>query len=598
VSATLDRTFADRVTAFVDAYFRLDPVTASSIGDHRFDDRWPDLTDAGRAERLAFVDHWTTEVQANTEALSREELADRDLLLMELDSMRFRDTDLREERWDTLSWIYLLGSGLFPLLAREFAPLATRLGSVCGRLERMPALLDAARDQLVGHGDRPVARLHAETALKQLPGIGELAGEALTAGEAAAPADPAVAALLPRLRDAVETAKATLSAFESYLRDELIPKAEGEGRLGPELFAAKLRHTLRSDLAPDEVLDRAEREYAAVRAEMIRIARDLWPTWIPDRPPPTAASAGSEAAAESETVRAVLDAIAQQHQRPEDLLEFCQVELARIQAFCREHDVVGLADEPLKIMWTPVFLRAFGGAMLDAPGPLDKKEKAFFCITPVPDDWTPEQAESYLREDNDRMLRVLTIHEAVPGHYLQCVYANRCPSLPRTILWSGVFAEGWAVYVTQVMMDLGYGAEDPALMLVHWKFYLRACTNAIIDTRIHAGSMTEDEAVSLMVEGGFQEEAEARNKWNRARLSSTQLSTYFVGSVEFWDIERAARKRAATAPGDLRGAEVVPEPRVVGGFGDTPGFVYRDHLEAVMSHGSPPIPILRRLLFD
>ena len=162
--------------------------------------------------------------------------------------------------------------------------------------------------------------------------------------------------------------------------------------------------------------------------------------------------------------------------------------------------------------------------MLDSPGPLDKGQKAFFSITPIPDDWTAEQAESYLREDNDRMLRLLTIHEAVPGHYLQGVYANRCPSIARTIFGSGVFAEGWAVYVTQVMIDVGYGADDPALLLTHWKFYLRAVTNAIIDVGIHTAGMTEDEAVSLMVDGGFQEEAEARAKYDRARLSSTQLS--------------------------------------------------------------------------
>jgi uncharacterized protein (DUF885 family) len=177
------------------------------------------------------------------------------------------------------------------------------------------------------------------------------------------------------------------------------------------------------------------------------------------------------------------------------------------------------------------------------------------------------------------------------------VYAHRDPSLARTILWSGVFAEGWAVYVTQVMMDLGYGADDPALLLAHWKYYLRAVTNAIIDVRIHTSGMTEDEAMGLMVDGGFQEASEARNKWVRARLTSTQLSTYFVGSSLFWEIELEARRRAAVAAGDPRGAAAVPEPRVVGDLGDTPGFRYRDHLERVIGHGSPPIPVLRTLLF-
>jgi hypothetical protein len=146
------------------------------------------------------------------------------------------------------------------------------------------------------------------------------------------------------------------------------------------------------------------------------------------------------------------------------------------------------------------------------------------------------------------------------------------------------------------MMDLGYGADDPALMLAHWKYYLRAATNAIIDVRIHSHAMTEEEAIALMVDGGFQEEAEARAKYNRARLTSAQLSTYFAGSMAFWELEREVRRRAAVGSGDPRGEAAVPEPRVVGGFGDTPGFAYRRHLEACISYGSPPLPLLRRVL--
>ncbi len=263
--------------------------------------------------------------------------------------------------------------------------------------------------------------------------------------------------------------------------------------------------------------------------------------------------------------------------------------------------MVGLVDEPLDIRWTPLFLRAFGGAMLDSPGPLDKGQASFFAITPIPDDFTPEQAESYLREDNDRMLRVLTIHEAVPGHYLQGAYANRCPSLARAVFWSGLFAEGWAVYVTQVMIDAGYGADDPGLLLTHWKFYLRAALNAIIDVRIHAGEsyggpMTEDEAVSLMVDGGFQEESEARNKYNRARLSSTQLSTYFVGSMALWELERDVRRRLAAASGDPAGTGSVVERDIPGGFGPTPGFNQRRHLEEVLAHGTLAPSLLRELV--
>jgi len=578
--------FTSRIDEFLAGFFRLNPTYATAMGEHAHDARWPDMTAEGRAAQLAFIDRWLAELRA-LDTLGEDDAIDRDLLIGELEAARFNETVLREDAWNPLEWVYLVGNGLFTLTAREFAPLADRLASVAGRLEGVPALLDAARETLVGHGNRPVGRFQTEAALRQLPGIGEQIDEAIAAAREAAN-DAAVESVTPRLLTAAAVARAAVAGFETHLRDNVLPASDGEGRLGRELFTAKMCHTMRSEtLTPERILAEAEREYVAVRLELVRIATSLWPTWCPGRPAPDD---------DGSLVRGVLDAVAAEHPRADELLDFCRAENARIEAFCRDRDLVGLADEPLEIQWTPVFLRAFGGAMLTSPGPLDKGQKAFFAITPMPDDWTDEQRESNLREDNNRMLRLLTIHEAVPGHYLQGVYANRCPSLVRAIFSSGLFAEGWAVYVTQVMMDVGYGADDPALLLTHWKFYLRSITNAIIDARIHCDGMTGEEAIALMVDGGFQEEAEARAKFDRARLSSTQLSTYFAGSMEMWEIEREVRRRAAIAVGEPRGAAAVPEPAVVGGFGETPGFNYRRHLESVLAHGAPPTSLLRRIL--
>jgi uncharacterized protein (DUF885 family) len=352
-----------------------------------------------------------------------------------------------------------------------------------------------------------------------------------------------------------------------WLREELLPRATGDFRIGQDLYEQKFRHALKSSFTPAELEARATAAFGEVRAEMTRLARELWPAWKGGEPLPDEDNA---------IVRGVLDAIASDHPKADELLDFCRTEVSRIEEFIREQDLIGLADEPLEIIWTPEFLRAFGGAMLIPPGPLDRGLSSFFAITPMPDDWSEEQRESYLREENTRQLRLLTIHEAVPGHYLQLAYSNRCPSLLRSIFASGVFAEGWAVYVTQVMMDVGYGGDDAALMLVHWKFYLRAIINAMIDIGIHAGRMTREEAMRLMVEDGFQEESEAANKWDRARLSSTQLCEYFLGYVSMTDLEHEARRRA--------GAEGVD-------------FVWRPFLESVLAHGTPSMPVIRDILF-
>jgi uncharacterized protein (DUF885 family) len=403
-------------------------------------------------------------------------------------------------------------------------------------------------------------------------------------------------AIQPRLEKAAGTARKALDGYARYLRDDLQPRSRGEGRLGRDLFARKLRHTFRSDLTDEQILTRASHEYDAVRAEMIRIARKIWKQWVPGEPLPTAAREGSQEAADQKIVSRVSVAIGRAHHPAAELVEACKESYREIVDFCKRKKLIDVPDEPLEIEWTPPFLREFAGAMLDSPGPLDKGQKSFYFMTPPPDDWTAEQVESYLAEENDRQIALTTIHEGTPGHYLQLVYSNRCPSIARAVFGSGVFAEGWAVYVTQLMMDVGFHADDPALLLIHWKFYLRAITNAMIDVGIHAGSMTEAEAMDLMVRGGFQEESEARKKWDRARLTSTQLSTYFVGSMELWNLERELRVRAAVASGDPRGASAVPEPRVVGAFGETPGFSYKEHLESVIAHGSPPIPLIRRIL--
>jgi uncharacterized protein (DUF885 family) len=548
--------FAEAQAAFFADYFRLYPIHATEAGNHEHDHLWPDLTHAGAAARLA----WLADARARLEsahASNRDEEVDRQVLLGQIDELRFDEEELDELSWSAISYSYLLGGGLFGLLSREFAPLEQRLESAAGRMEGIPAILDSARDNLTSGRGRPVSGFHVEKAIQTMPGVTDLCR---TAVEMAGELDPAIR---NRVRGAAEPAIAAVEAFTAWLRDDLLPSAHGDFRLGRDLYERKFAHRLKTTLTPAELEARAAATYDEVRAEMLRLARKLWRDAM-----------GEEAMPDDpdQLTRRVLDAIAADHTRADELLDFCRAEHRRIEDFIRERDLIGLAEEPLQIIWTPPFLRAFGGAMLIPPGPLDKGLDSFFAITPPPDDWTDDQVESMLRENNSRSLRVLTIHEAVPGHYLQLAWSNRCDSLARAVFSSGVFAEGWAVYVTQVMMDVGYGADDPALMLAHWKYFLRATTNTLMDIRIHTGSMTEEEAMALMVEGGFQERSEASEKWSRARLSSTQLCEYYLGSVEMTELEREARRRQGDA------------------------FAWRTFLESVIGHGTPPMPVIREIL--
>src|SRR4051794_38547693 len=577
------------VREFLAESFRLDPLEATNAGVHDHDARWPDWSGSGISEGLAFVDRWSARLGGiPATALSPDEAIDRDRLLLELGDRSY-EARFAADAWDPMTWVYRLGDGLFTLLSREFAPPADRLASFAGRLEGMPGVVAAAKDRLASDdAGVAVSRFHTDIAILNLPGVDDLVDEGLALAATHA-GDSAVAAIGSRLEAAAGTAKAALEDLRKHLRHEVLPRAEGEGRLGRERFAERLTHAFSDPMVtPEGVLEMAEAQYPLVRAEMARLARELWSQWRGSAPQP---------ASDDEVVREILGDIARDHPPAADLLQACRDELQRIEAFCRERSIIGLAQEPLEIQWTPRFLRNFGGAMLHSPGPFDRGQKAFFSITPPGEDWPETPVESMLREHHRRQLTLLTIHEAVPGHYLQGVYGNRAPSVVRSVYGDGPYAEGWAVYVTHVMLDRGFDADDPALWLAHWKYYLRAIVNAIIDVRIHTLGMSRDEAVAMMVEGAWQEEAEAHGKYDRARLSSTQLSTYFIGSMGMWALEIEARRRAAAASADPRGAAAVTSDAIIGGFGDPPGFDSRAHLEAVIGGGDLPLPLLRRAMF-
>jgi uncharacterized protein (DUF885 family) len=213
-------------------------------------------------------------------------------------------------------------------------------------------------------------------------------------------------------------------------------------------------------------------------------------------------------------------------------------------------------------------------AYAESPGPRDQGLDTYFASSPIPDDWTKEQTESFLREYNSRMIHLLTIHEAMPGHYLEGAYSARYPSTLRGVLRSGLFAEGWAVYTENLMTTAGYMDNDPLFRLVQLKFYLRTIGNAILDQGVHVDGWSRDKAMQLMMHDTFQQEREAAGKWVRAQLSSAQLPTYFVGVQEQYDTRKAVEAKEGAA------------------------FNLKGYHDRVLSYGAPPVRFVRELMLD
>jgi uncharacterized protein (DUF885 family) len=537
---------------FIEGFLPLNPEWATSLGDHRYDHMLSDYSPAGIEEKRSFYQAYLDSLgEINAAKLNPVNRIDFEILENSIRSMIFRLDTLRSYEWNPR--VYNPGGAIYSLLVREFAPMGQRMRNAMKRLEAVPELLDQGRANL-----KNPPEIYTETAIRQIKGTIGLIRDDLPL-------------YLERLQEPIEgfdeiqgQAIDALEEYRRWLEEELLPASHGDFRIGEKDYRSKLRYTLNSDLPMEEILKSAEAELRKTHVEIYETALPLFEKYYPDRM--------AEAADTSEVVRSVLDSLANEHPNAENIVEAARISLKACEDFVREKAIVSVPDEPINVIVMPEFQRGFAVAYCDSPGPLEKGAKTFYAISPPPSDWDARRVESYFREYNDFMLLDLTIHEAMPGHYLQLAHSNRfkAPTIVRSIFDSGTFTEGWATYAEQLMVENGFGGEELKMQML--KMRLRMLINVIIDQKIHTAGMTEQQAMAMMMNEGYQEEGEAAGKWRRACLSSTQLSTYYVGNLEMNEIRRSYEKQL--------GSEFNQEQ-------------FHDKL---LSFGSPPPRFVRQLM--
>lgn len=503
------------------------PERATTLGDHRFDGRLSDYSPASIATRVATLRRQLAALaKIDTTALTGPNRTDARILQLHLEAGVFELTEERPHEWNPLSYAGSLANSIYPLTSRDFAPAAQRLRSAKARLEAMPRVIAQIRANL-----KNPPRIHTETAIQQTAGAIVLVRTGLDPLFAQAPA------LKAELAPAQEAAVAALTAYREWLEKELLPRANGEFRIGAEKFRRKLRFALDSDLSPEQILARAEQELATVTEALYVTALPLHKKYFPG-------TAAAKLADRPAVIRAVLDRLAETHADDATIVPRAKELTDLATAFVREKNLMTVPTTPLRIIVLPEFQRGVAVAYCESPGALEPNGETFYKVSPTPANWTSERKQSFYREYNDYMLHDLSVHEAMPGHFLQVAHSNRfkAPTLVRAVFRSGTFIEGWAVYAERVMAEAGFGG--PEVKMQQLKMRLRLLINAILDQKIHMAGMTEKEGLDLMMNRGFQEEGEAVGKWRRACQSSTQLSTYFVGGVEHDDLRAAAEKRA------------------------------------------------------
>ena len=540
---------------YIDQYLQANPEDATELGDHRFDGQLTDYSAEARAKELATQKEFRDKLSAiDGSRLTGANNIDFRILKENTDYQIFTAEELKEPEWNPLVYMQSLANSLYLLVARDFASPEQRIPNLRQRMERIPRVIAQAKANL-----QHPPRVHTETAVEQTQGAINLVREGL------APLLDRLPQMKNELAPLQEKTAAALEDYKKWLQNDLLPRSDGNFRLGAEKFRKKLRFALASDLSMEEIMKRSQTDLKQTQTAIYETALPLYKKYFHNADSATLTD-------KHKVTTAVLDKLAEQHPDDATVVGYAKEVVSEATNFVRAHNLVTIPDTPLDVIAMPEFKRGVAIAYCDSPGPLDKTGKTFFAVAPTPKDWSKERKESFFREYNNYEIRDLTVHEAMPGHYLQLAHANEfnAPTLVRAIFRSGTFIEGWAVYCEQMMAEQGYGG--PEVKMQQLKMRLRAIANAILDQSIHAGNMTEKEAMDLMMKETFQQEGEAVAKWKRARLTSAQLSTYFVGATEHLDLRAAEEKKLGK------------------------DFDLRKYNDQVISYGSPPVKYVRELM--
>ena len=544
------------------------PEWAVQSGDYSRADQLTVPDTAWQARELDFLQRESKELArfnpAQLEPLLR---ADHGQIDNFLKGLRWRREALREWEWNPSLAEYDLGynpAGTIDLiLGTEYAPLDQRLRTVSARLARVPALYAATRANI-----RRPTREHTQLAIRQHQGAKAQLGDELAATVAASglSADEKTA-----FNQRTAAARKSIEGYVAWLTEiepSLTPDYAREFPLGRELYEQKFAYDIQSGFTIEQLFERAKTHKEKLLQDMEVHARKLWPKYFGKKKPVPKDR--------RELIAQVIAKVSEKHSKPERFVDDVRAQIPALEQFVRERDLLDQdPGKPLIVRETPPFnpTRGVAIASIEAPGPFNPGAATHYNVNPM-SDFTPERQESFLREYNDRMLQILNIHEGVPGHYVQLLHSNKSPSLVKSLLGNGTMVEGWAVYAERMMLENGWGNHEPELWLMLDKFQLRATCNTILDYSVHVLGMSEEDALKLLMQEGFQTETEARGKWRRVQLTSVQLTSYFAGFSEIYEF-REQQKQSLGAAFNLKAFH-----------------------NRFLSYGSVPVKVIKQLMAE
>jgi uncharacterized protein (DUF885 family) len=537
--------FASLSEQFIHETLAQSPSNASQAGYHHYldpktrkdvalDSLLDDVSPKAFAEQRKLYAQWRERFHTDTpiSSLGPEDAADWRLIDDQIALNLLELNHIQNYRHNPTVYVELLGSALFQPLTDDYASEDIRLGDVLSRTAEIPRFLKQAQSELTDSDP-----IFIKVAIEENEGNANLIQNTIASAVSKTPT------LKSRFDQVAPPAIAALKDFSQWLQSDLGKrKTDRTWRLGKHFYDQKFRLVMETDIAPEQLLVDAESEFRKTRSEMLQIALPLHKQYYPDHDDH---SSLAQQERENKIISEVLQKIAEDHPNRNALLETAKDDLVGIRQFIIDKKIVSLKSrDNLKVIPTPEFQRGIYsvGGFHSAP-PLDPNAEAQYWVTPISPSTPEASAESRLREYNNWVLKWLCIHEALPGHYVQAEHANDVQPvtrrLVRALYGNGAYVEGWAEYIAQNMMQQGFANSDPRYRISYLKVWLRAIGNSILDIRMHTLGMTDEQAMHFMMDDAFQTRAEAEGKLQRAKLSSTQLPTYFVGTEEWWRLRRA-----------------------------------------------------------
>jgi len=538
---------------FLEAFWQINPEWATMVGYHKYDDllTMPDIN--GLKKRSVFIAEHLKQLNAfDLQSLSPAEQIDFHLIRNELEKMLWQINE--EQAWKWNPTYYNLSDLFATMLNESYAPLEDRLQNFVKRARLIPKFYELAKEQI----QHPV------------PELQDLAAHQIQGGLSLFTTDFADSLSKTTLSDSrkaemilvVNNAASAIEHFAAWL-SVFKPENPRSFRLGAQLYENKFKYDIQSQYTAAELYEFAVQRKQFIHKEMARISRDLWPKYFGNAAIPTDTLV---------MIRKMIDTLSVVHVKPEAFQFAIEQQLPELVEFIKEKDLLYIdPSKPLVVRREPAYMAGVAGVSISAPGPYDKDGNTYYNVGSL-EGWPEDKAESYLREYNHYILQILNIHEAIPGHYTQLVYANQSPSIIKSVFGNGAMIEGWAVYTEQMMLENGYGENAPEMWLMWYKWNLRTVCNTILDYAVHTQNMSETDAMKLLTEEAFQQQAEAEGKWKRVSVTQVQLVSYFDGYKEITALRDAIMKKE----------------------GDT--FRLKKFHEQFLSYGSAPVKYIRQLM--